>query len=171
MYEGSLHTWSTSSSRFNDVCKVTSSDAAAANLPATLELRFIKAEDALQPRPGASAPELQLELRSSDTTDRLVRQKLDQLANFLGKRKMARMVLGNGDELLVTAIVAREGHHGHHDLDAHVAAALRRRSSQRRDPLRSSAGRAARRLRSCVLRAEPEQPAESDRPHAVEQPP
>ena len=39
-----------------------------------------------------------------------MRQKLDQLANFLGKRKMARMVLGNGDELLVTAIVAR-GHH------------------------------------------------------------
>ena len=111
MYEGSLHTWSTSSSRFNDVCKVSSSDAAAANLPPTLELRFIKAEDALQPRPGASAPELQLELRSSGTTDRLVRQKLDQLANFLGKRKMARMVLGNGDELLVTAIVAREGHH------------------------------------------------------------
>ena len=31
-------------------------DAAAANLPPTLELRFIKAEDALQPRPGASAP-------------------------------------------------------------------------------------------------------------------
>ena len=111
MYEGSLHTWSTSSSRFNDVCKVSSTDAAAANLPPTLELRFIKAEDALQPRPGASAPELQLELRSSDTTDRLVRQKLDQLANFLGKRKMARMVLGNGDEILVTAIVAREGHH------------------------------------------------------------